>query len=138
MNLAKIKSADFIAGYVYKSVEYNCATNTKAFKDIPEEGYKNDIAIPKVWIGGDYKELIDSTDFQVKMESILNEIREVFDTTFNSNAKHMKLILAWGQANSPGHVVVQYCLIKDEPKKMTVAEIEEQLGYRIEIVREAQ
>ncbi len=137
MNPAKIKSADFIAGYVYKSIEYNCATNTKAFKEIPDEGYKNEMTFPKVWIGGDPRESIDSTVFTIKMEGILTEIERVFNNTFNCNTNHMKLNLNWGEAGVSSHVAIQYYLVKDTPRKMTVAEIEEKLGYRVEIVKEA-
>lgn len=136
MNPAKIKSADFIAGYVYKSIEYNCATNTKAFKEIPDEGYKSELTFPKVWIGGDCRESIDNTGFRIKMEDILTTIERVFNNTFNSNTNPLKLHLNWGEADTSAHVAIQYRLVKDTPKKMTVAEIEQKLGYRIEIVRE--
>lgn len=134
MNPAKIKHSEFIAGYVYKSIEYNCATNTNVFKEIPDDGYKNELVFPKVWIGGDYRESIDSTGFRIKMEGILTTIEQVFNNTFNSNTNHLKLHLNWGESDAAGHVAIQYRLVKDRPKKMTVQQVEEALGYRIEIV----
>ena len=136
MNPAKIKSIDFITGYVYKSIEYNCAINTKAFKDIPDDGYRYEVEFPKVWIGGEPRVPVTGVSFGITMQAVLNGIEDAFNSTFNSNVNNFKLHLSWGQANNPAYVSIQSHIVKDRPKKMTVTEIERALGYRVEIVSE--
>lgn len=136
MNPAKTKSIDFITGYVYKSIEYNCAKNTKAFKDIPDDGYRYEVEFPKVWIGGEPRGPVTGVGFGLTMQAILNGIEDAFNSTFNRDVNNFKLQLSWGQANNPAYVAIQSYLVKDRPKKMTVTEIERALGYRVEIVSE--
>ncbi len=130
----KVKSSEFIAGYAYKSIEYNCSVNTQGLRDIPQEGYSNDVVFPKVWVSGVHKSVID-TSFSLKMDDVIARIISAFYSTFSS--KYATLVVSWGTYDKqPNHVQIQYKLLKSSPKRMTVEQIEKELGYKVEIVSE--
>ena len=133
-SITKVKSSDFIAGYCYKSIEYSTAKGTNAFKDIPEDGFASNIAFPKVWVGGNPKEDISNTCFRLKLEDVMQSITDAFVSTFGSK---LQFIASWGDYEyAKAHITINYRVVKQLPKKMTVAEIEKKLGYKIEIVSE--
>ena len=133
-SITKVKSSDFIAGYCYKSIEYSTAKGTNAFKDIPEDGFASDVVFPKVWVGGKPKEDISNTCFRLKMEDVMQSITDAFVSTFGSK---LQLIASWTEyKDANNHISINYRVVKQLPKRMTVAEIEKKLGYKIEIISE--
>ena len=123
-SMTRVKSSDFIAGYCYKSIEYATAKGTNAFKEIPDDGFVGDAVFPKVWVGGKHNEDVENAAFSNKME----------DATYG---KHFQLLARWEQyAFGRANIAINYRILKQEPKKMTVTEIEKALGYKIEIVSE--
>ena len=134
MNPNRVKTSEFIAVYCYKSIEYSTAKGTNTFKDIPEDGFASDVAFPKVWVSGKPKEDISNTCFRLKMEDVMQSITNAFVATFGSK---LQLIASWTEYEyAKTHITVNYRVVKQLPKKMTVAEIEKKLGYKIEIVSE--
>lgn len=132
--ITKVKSSDFLAGYCYKSIVHSTAKETNAFKDIPEDGYVSDVVFPKAWVGGKSKEDISNTCFRLKMEDVMQSITNAFVSTFSSK---LQLIASWTEyENAESHISINYRVVKQLPKRMTVAEIEKKLGYKIEIVSE--
>ena len=126
----KKKSLDFITGYVYSKIE------KKIFNAYMHKLSKIEpiyISIPKIWFGlrpiRDKAEDVGCFDRSVLITSIkqlclaYNTEKSKYD--FNLSMEPDK----------------QYILITIEgkrtsPKKMTIAEIEKELGYKIEIIPE--
>ena len=62
------------------------------------------------------------------MQSVTN----AFESVFGNN---LQLIASWTDYEyAKAHISINYRVVKKMPKKMTVAEIEKKLGYKIEIV----
>ena len=132
MNISKVMSSDMIAGYAFKSVEYSTAKATDAFRNIPEEGVVSEVVIPKVWIGGVHRDSIDSLPFRLKMEDVMQALTDTFVVMYG---EQLLLVASWEEYQyQTAHIVINYRVMKHTPKKMTVAEIEKKLGYKIEIV----
>ena len=132
MNISKVMSSDMIAGYAFKSVEYSTAKATDAFRNIPEEGVASEVVVPKVWVGGVHRDSIDSLPFRLKMEDVMQTLTDAFVAMYG---EQLLLVANWEEYHHQNaHIVINYRVMKHSPKKMTVAEIEKKLGYKIEIV----
>ena len=133
-SMTRVKSSDFIAGYCYKSIEYATAKGTNAFKEIPDDGFVGDAVFPKVWVGGKHDEDVENAAFSNKMEDVMQQLTDTFVATYG---KHFQLLARWEEyAFGRANIAINYRILKQEPKKMTVTEIEKALGYKIEIVSE--
>ena len=122
MNPNSVKTSEFIAGYVYKSIEHVTAKGTNAFKDIPEDGFVSETVFPKVWVGGNPTENTSRTPFQLKMEDVMQSVTDAFEVTFGKN---FMLIASWTDYEySKAHITINQRVVKKAPKKMTVSEIE--------------
>ena len=130
----KVKPSDFIAGYCYKTIEYSTAKGTHAFNDIPEEGFASDLIFPTAWIRGKSKDDISDVCFRAKMEDVMQSLTDTFVSTFGSKLQFVGFWTEYSYNNN--HVAINYRVVKQVPKKMTVSEIEKKLGYKIEIVSE--
>ncbi len=132
MNPNRVKTSEFIAGYCYKSIENATAKGTKAFKEIPDDGFVSEAVFPKVWVGGVPLANIELTPFRLKMEEVMQSVTNAFESVFGNN---LQLIASWTDYEyAKAHISINYRVVKKMPKKMTVAEIEKKLGYKIEIV----
>lgn len=128
--VSKIKSADFLAGYVFKSLERNMLKDTDVLRAIPTHGYKNDVAIPKVWVCADRNATL--YDFAKIMDPACKLIEEAHNATYGT---HMSITTGWQEDDvHKQYLKVVYTVHSTRPRKMTIAEIEEQLGYKIEII----
>jgi hypothetical protein len=132
MKPSKVMSSDMIAGYAFKSVEYSTAKATDAFRNIPDEGVVGEVVIPKVWVGGVPLANIELTPFRLKMEDVMQTLTDAFVAMYG---EQLLLVANWEEYHyQTAHIVIRYRVMKHAPKKMTVAEIEKKLGYKIEIV----
>ena len=130
----KWKTADFIAGYVYRAIEYTASKNTNCFRSVPSNGFASDVCFPKVWVGGKHNEDVENAAFSNKMEDVMQQLTDAFVATYG---KHFQLLARWEEyAFGRANIAINYRILKQEPKKMTVTEIEKALGYKIEIVSE--
>lgn len=122
------KSMDFITGYVF------CKMDRSIFKYINSEEYQTTFtdshAVPKIWFEGKYtkgplNDLNDGVKANIKaiLEQSLSDLYPKWETRIVSIAPERQYIRF-------DYVVCR----KVEPKKMTVAEIEKELGYKIAII----
>lgn len=132
----KWKTADFIAGYVYRAIEYIAANNTNCFLSVPDSGFAGDVCFPKVWVGGKHNEDVENSAFGIKMEDVMQKLTDAFVAAYG---QHLQLLASWEEyAYGRANIVINYRILKREPRKMTVNEIEKALGYKVEIVSEDQ
>lgn len=133
----KAMSVDFIAGYIYRAIQYASSKETKGFKEfITDEGFVDEVVIPKVWICGYHNQTSEVLGFRTKVNSVIKALEKAFSIMYA--ADNIKLITNWEDAYRPAanHIVIHYRVYKHSPKKMTVSEIEKALGYKVEIVSE--
>ena len=126
----KKKSLDFIIGYVYSKIEKKIfSAHVNKLSKI-EPLY---ISIPKIWYGlrpiKDKAEDVDCFDRSVSLTSM-----KQLCLAYNTEKSKYEFNLSM----EPDE---QYIIITIEgkrisPKEMTIAEIEKELGYKIEIIPE--
>ena len=126
----KKQSRDFIIGYVFNRME------TSVFKELKKIPATSDVAIgecefiPKIWFGlscsQDVRNDINGCEkhqLKVELEKLMTDILPKYETT-------VVRIVPDAQ-----YIRFDYNVIsKPTVKKMTVEEIEKELGYKIEIV----
>lgn len=130
MTVDKTMNVEFITGYAFKAIENYVAKETDAFRNIPDCGVQGDVVFPKVWVN----ESFDHRGFELKMESVMQRLTDVFQIMYGSR---FQLFASWEEyVYQRNHIAINFRFMKRAPKKMTVAEIEKKLGYKIEIVSE--
>lgn len=137
MVVDKAMSVDFIAGYIYRAIQYTTAKETKGFKEfVTDGGFVNEVVIPKVWICGYHNHTTEQLGFRTKVNFVMETLQKAFDIMYCADG--IKLIATWEDSYRPAsnHLVINYRVYKHSPKKMTVSEIEKALGYKVEIVSE--
>ena len=122
------KSMDFITGYVF------CRMERSIFTYITSEEYQTNFTdshtVPNIWFEGKYtkgplSDLNDGIKANIKaiLEQSLSDLFPKWETQIVSIAPERQYIRF-------DYVVRR----KAEPKKMTIAEIEKELGYKIAII----
>lgn len=135
----KVKSSEFLVGYVYRCIENDSIRDTVVFADLTDEGYKNSVIFPKVWVSGEHNTSVSDVCFRNKMDQICDRVKKSFNSTFNPNdTEFLEIITSWGQDDCPSHVVIQYSVTPIRRKRMTLEQVEHELGYKIEIVLEGE
>jgi len=130
--MMKKQTYEFIAGCVFTKME---ATICKELKQIPATADVNigDCElIPKIWFGlsSSHKVTNDITGdakywLKEKLEMLLEDLLPKFETTI------VKIV------PDNQYIRFDYNVVKKVPaKKMTVEQIEKELGYKVEIVSE--
>lgn len=126
--MMKAKSLDFITGYVFAKMVRSI------FKHFGNSDTKETLveshSVPKIWFGLPYDinniydiTVDDKYKIVQKLNDALNELYPKLDSIcykITTENQHLKF-----------HFRVKY---KEQIKKMTVEEIEKELGYKIEIV----
>ena len=65
-------------------------------------------------------------------EDVMQALTDTFVVMYG---EQLLLVASWEEYQyQTAHIVINYRVMKHTPKKMTVAEIEKKLGYKIEIV----
>ena len=137
MTVDKAMTVDFIAGYIYRAIQYAGSKETKGFKEfVTDGGFVGEVVVPKVWICGYHNQTAELLGFRTKVKLVLESLQRAFSVMYA--ADNIKLIINWEDTYRPAdnHLFISYRVYKDSPKKMTVSEIEKKLGYKIEIVSE--
>ena len=128
MTVDKTMNVEFIAGYAFKTIEHYVAKETDAFRNIPNCGVQGDVVFPKAWVNDSF----DHPAFKLKMESVMQRLTDVFVIMYGSK---FQLFASWEEyIYQHNHIAINFRFMERAPKKMTVAEIEKKLGYKIEIV----
>jgi hypothetical protein len=137
MTVDKSMSVDFIAGYIYRAIQYASSKETKGFKEfVTDGGFVGEVVVPNVWICGYHHHTPDILGFCTKVNLVLESLQRSFSVMYA--ADNIKLVTDWEEnyISADNHLVINYRVYKHSPKKMTVSEIEKKLGYKIEIVSE--
>ena len=124
------QSGNFIAGCLFTKMETNIC---KKLKQGATEIGDCEI-IPKIWFGLTSSKSVtndiyscDKAWFKKKLEQTLNDLLPQFETTI------VKIV------PDAQYIRFDYNVIKKAPvKKMTVEQIEKELGYKVEIVSEVE
>lgn len=120
------KPLSFIAGYLF------CEMDKHLFKTVFKESsdvklINNSLKIPKIWFGlkSQFYDIsdLDKHDLKAILEKSMNEMYPDWITTVTSVIPEKQYIKFEYTINNK----------QEKVKKMTVAEIEKELGYKIEI-----
>lgn len=133
----KAMTVDFIAGYVYRCIQYSVSKDTKGIKEfVTDGGVVGQVVLPKVWICGYHNQTAEVLGFRTKVNLVMEALQKAFNIMYA--ADNIKLITNWEDTYRPAanHIVITYRVYKHSPKKMTVSEIEKVLEYKVEIVSE--
>lgn len=115
-NVNNVKNVDFLSGYLYK-----CFEEVATYGSDEEQHYK---CIPASWIPKTGRNTSNACATIIKMT--LEELNKR-----NEGKSHLELTVA------PHLHFIKFTLTITAPKKkMTVSEIEKELGYPIEIIAE--
>lgn len=121
------KSIDFISGYVFRKMEKSIFDNIYSDSD---DSFNDSQFVPKIWFG-----LTCSGNILNDIKGIQKyALKEILENTLNDlfpklNIEIVRII--------PERQYIRFDYTaskKEERRKMTVAEVEEQLGYKIEII----
>ena len=134
--MMKAKSLDFIVGYVFAKMDrsiFKHFSNNDTVID-PTETLAESITVPKIWFGLSSCQQV-TNDIKGDEKYLL---RENICEALNSIYPRLETICA--------RIIPEKCYIRfdfkvkyrEQVKKMTVEEIEEALGYKIEIVSDKQ
>lgn len=136
MSTIKVKQKDvnFIAGFVIAHLE-NKLLSLYPLLDVPKTGVEFSFRIPTLWVADSLNVFSNETatnETEHKMSLVATLIEENFLATFS---KKLSIGVVWNQTSKRSHLQF-YCILKPAVRKMTIEEIEQKLGYRIEIVEE--
>lgn len=121
------KSIDFISGYVFRKMEKSifdnlCTTSDNSFNDSQ--------FVPKIWFGlTSCSNILNDIKGDKKYELTIELQNALNDLFPKLNIEIVRII--------PERQYIRFDYTaskKEERRKMTVAEVEEQLGYKIEII----
>lgn len=125
----RVKSEEFLAGYIYSDLERAFFKQNKDKKG-EEISLNFETTFPIVWLTGKFNGLISSEDC-FKLNVIKNVIGYHILNGFPLGVHDVEI--TWQEWGSY-HMKFKVNITPVPRKKMTVAEIEKTLGYKIEIV----
>lgn len=127
--MSKQQSMEFIAGFIFNKIEKQLHEN---FIRATAHEFDGMATVPKVWFGLNCSRshLVDLnySDKQYFIEKITSCVHEYFPA---AEIKNLEI------APVQQYIRFNYTFTKRTPKKMTVSEIEKELGYKVEIVSES-
>ncbi len=123
------KSIDFITGYVFSKIDRSIFKHTtaKGFNT-----FEDSQVVPKIWFGlkctsNHTNDITGDVKYEMKfaLEQAINDLYPKWETTVVSIVPERQYIRF-------DYIVRR----REEAKKMTIAEIEKELGYKVEIISE--
>ena len=121
------QSKDFIIGYVFSSIERKVTPLLSA--NIDTIGGK--VQVPKVWFGLPCSKDLDNTIYDCTSYTcpIVNTLRDLYSKVFAYFSTNL-----YPQEQ---YMIFEFKVMKENPKKkMTLKQIEKELGYKIELISE--
>ena len=125
----RVKSAEFLAGYIYNELERSFFKQNKDKKG-EEISLSFETTLPNVWVTGDYSDSMTGED-NCKLTIIKNIVEYHISTGFPLDDHAVEI--SW-RGSGPYHKRFKVKITSVPRKKITVKEIEEILGYKIKIV----
>ena len=121
------QSKDFIIGYVFSSIERKVTSNLSANIDKIE----GKVQVPKIWFG-----LPCSKDPDNTIYDCLSYTNPLVKTLHDLYSK----VLTYFEVNicpREQYLIFEFKAMREEPKKkMTLGQIEKELGYKVELISE--
>lgn len=125
----KLQTTDFNAGMMYAQVERD---TFKMVKNKDTKYFSSTYTFPRIQLFPKLGGAVFN-DITTKNEMLLS-VATQFDNVFG---KHYKLVFKEDFPTGSGHYTFTYTIErKEEVKEMTIAEIEDKLGYKIKVVGE--
>ena len=126
---SRIKSAEFLAGYIYNELERAFFKQNKDKKG-EDISLNFDTTLPNVWITGDYSDSMTGED-----SCKLTVIKSIIEYHISNGLPlHDHAVeVSWSSVDSH-HKGFKVKITPVPRKKLTIKEIEEILGYKIKIV----
>ena len=121
------QSKDFIIGYVFSSIERKVTSNLSANIDTIE----GKVQVPKIWFGLPCSKRLDNTiqdcvSYTCPIVKTLHDLYSKVFTYFEVNI-----------CPREQYLIFEFKVMREEPKKkMTLKQIEKELGHRIELISE--
>lgn len=133
-----VKSKDFLAGYIYKTLEKD-VIKALCFTKEEEFPITKEISIPWAWCTRRSSCLYDRNDWKHSAEEIMLEVANIamneLKHTLDYDRKKFDASICVAPATKGWRSEVCFEIYQlPEVKEMTVAEVEEALGYKIKIV----
>lgn len=123
------KSVSFITGYLFNIVEKNLIKHINA-NDIPNNSvWVSSASIPKIWFGLTGSSSVSNDIDDITKSELMLNLERVMNEVFTKWVAEVVYIVPKKQYIEFGFTVKK----KEIIKKMTIAEIEKELGYKIEI-----
>ena len=121
------QSKDFIIGYVFSSIERKVTSNLSANIDKIE----GKVQVPKIWFGLPCSKDPDNTIYDCL--SYTNPLVKTLHDLYSKVLNYFSVKL-YPQEQ---YMIFEFKAMKEEPKKkMTLKQIEKELGYKIELISE--
>ena len=121
------QSKDFIIGYVFSSIEHKITP--LLYTNI--DGIESKVQVPKIWFGlscskNPANTIYDCVSYTCPIVKTLHDLYSKVLTYFEVNLYPKEQ-----------YMIFEFKAMKEEPKKkMTLGQIEKELGYKIELISE--
>lgn len=121
------QSKDFIIGYVFSSIECKVTSLLSANIDTIE----GKVQVPKIWFGLSCSKRLDNT-----IQDCVSYTNPLVKTLYDLYSKVFTYISA-NLYPQEQYMIFEFKVMKEKPKKkMTLKQIEKELGYKIELISE--
>ena len=124
------QTKDFIIGYVFSNIE-NKVTPLLSTANINSIEIEGKVQVPKIWFGLSCSKDLDNTIYDCTSYTC-----PIVKTLYDLYSK----VLTYFSVNlypQEQYMIFDFKVMKEEPKKkMTLKQIEKELGYKIELISE--
>ena len=121
------QTKDFIVGYVFSSIEHKITP--LLYTNI--DGIEGKVQVPKIWFGLSCSKDPDNTIYNCASYTcpIVKTLHDLYSKVFT-----YFLVNLYPKEQ---YMIFEFKVMKEEPKKkMTLGQIEKELGYKIELISE--
>lgn len=129
-DMNKLQSTDFNAGILYAKIDRDTCQLIKDYEERKRTVFTNSHNFSK-------SQLFPGYWRGIQAESIVDSIKKTVETQFNLEYGEQYELRLANDYPSGSYYIFGYSITrKEEAKEMTIAEIEEKLGYKIKVVGE--